>query len=158
MSQHQASIIWQRQNQSFTDGKYSRAHEWHFDGGLCIPASAAPSIVPLPFSIPENIDPEEAFIAAIASCHMLFFLSFAAKAGLIVEEYRDNPVGFLEHDENRKRSITRVVLQPEIRFSNEPPQIQIEKLHQQSHEVCFIANSIKSHIEIKMNGNPIPEL
>jgi len=151
MSQHTAKIIWQRDNQAFIDGKYSRAHDWVFDGGEVIPASASPSVVPLPFSLAENVDPEEAFVASIASCHMLFFLSFAAKADLLINEYRDNPVGYLETNQENKLAITRVILQPTIGFDAQaaPDKTLLDSLHQQAHSACFIANSVNTRIEIK---------
>src|SRR5512134_3111042 len=96
MGVHQASVIWERaESAKFVDNRYSRAHRWEFDGGAVVPASSSPAVVPVPLSDPAGVDPEEAFVAALASCHMLFFLSFAAKRGIVVESYRDEAVGVM---------------------------------------------------------------
>jgi organic hydroperoxide reductase OsmC/OhrA len=151
MDQYQAEILWQRNGQVFSDNQYSRAHDWKFDGGLTVPASSAPSSVPLPYSVAENLDPEEALIAALSSCHMLFFLSFAAKQGFIVDEYHDHPVGYMEKNERNRMSITRITLRPVIRFSGEklPAAADIEALHHRSHDHCYIANSIRAEVTIE---------
>jgi organic hydroperoxide reductase OsmC/OhrA len=149
MSEYKAKITWHRQiDEEFVQSKYSRGHEWSFDGGTTIPASSSPHIVPLPYSVEANVDPEEAFVAALSSCHMLLFLSIAAKRRFVVDTYIDNAVGIMEQDENRRLSISKVVLRPEIVFSGDkqPSKEQVKKMHHQSHTQCFIANSVKTNV------------
>lgn len=149
MSEHQAEITWLRKGDKFTDQKYSREHIWKFDGGIEISASASPSIVPLPYSSEQCVDPEEAFIASISSCHMLFFLSIAAKKGFIVNSYKDRALGILSKVDN-KLCITTVKLNPVVVFEgeNQPDFNSLTDIHRESHEKCFIANSVKTNIEI----------
>ena len=148
MSEYVATIHWQRDGRAFTDNKYSRAHEWQFDGGLKIPASASPDIVPLPMAVAENVDPEEAFVASLSSCHMLFFLHIAASSGYVVDEYTDEAVGYMEKNADGKLVITKVLLRPKASYSGEriPNREQVEKLHHISHQECFIANSVKTEV------------
>lgn len=149
MSEYKVIITWQRaDDEDFIQSEYSRGHKWSFDGGAVIPASSSPHVVPLPYSVEANVDPEEAFVAALSSCHMLLFLSIAAKRKFIVDAYIDNAVGMMEQDEKGRFSITKVKLRPEITFSGEkrPTIEQIKKMHQQSHEQCFIANSVKTAV------------
>ena len=150
MSEYKAEVVWQRGNQLFTDNRYSRGHEWKFDGGFSVPASSAPGSVPLPMSVAENVDPEEALVAALASCHMLFFLSFAQKQGLIVDHYQDHATGFMEKNERGRLYIARIELRPATRFSGEkmPTKEQIDALHHLSHEHCCIANSLRADVTI----------
>jgi len=152
MSQYSATIVWQRHNQKFIDGQYSRAHEWEFDGGARIAASASPQIVPLPQSVAENVDPEEAFVAALSSCHMLFFLSIAAKRRYLIDRYVDTATGILAADDAGNLAMTRVVLRPKTVFSGtrQPTGEAIEKMHHQAHDFCFIANSVKTRIDIEI--------
>jgi len=148
MSEYSATIKWSRGDQGFADDTYSRGHEWSFDGGLTVPASASPGIVPLPMSIAENVDPEEAFVASISSCHMLFFLSLAAKRGIVVDQYTDDAVGTMAKDIDGNMAMTKIVLRPDCRYAGEslPEAELIEKLHHRAHRLCFIANSIKSDV------------
>ncbi|EGQ9596785.1 OsmC family peroxiredoxin [Vibrio parahaemolyticus] len=149
MSKHTALITWQRQaNEIFSDNQYSRAHTWRFDGGLLVPASPSPHVVPLPLSVEENVDPEEAFVAALSSCHMLVFLSIAAKRRYVIDSYVDAAEGELTAGENGKEWVSRVVLNPKIVFSGDkqPSYEQLEKMHHMAHENCFIANSVKTEI------------
>jgi len=148
MSSYRATIAWRRGDQNFIDDEYSRGHEWVFDGGVTVPASASPHIVPLPKSVAEHVDPEEAFVASISSCHMLFFLGLAAKRGIVVDEYRDDAVGYLDKDEDGKLAMTRVILRPQSRYGGDsaPETVQIEKLHHRAHELCFIARSVRAEI------------
>ncbi|ELA7193880.1 OsmC family protein [Vibrio parahaemolyticus] len=149
MSKHTALITWQRQaNEIFSDNQYSRAHTWRFDGGLLVPASPSPHVVPLPLSVEENVDPEEAFVAALSSCHMLVFLSIAAKRRYVIDSYVDAAEGELTAGENRKVWVSRVVLNPKVVFSGDkqPSYEQLEKMHHMAHENCFIANSVKTEI------------
>ncbi len=154
MSEYFAKVQWKKDpSENFIDNQYSRGHEWLFDGGVTVAASSSPHIVPLPYSVEENVDPEEAFIASLSSCHMLFFLSIAAKRKYIVDSYEDNAVGVMEKDKNGKMAMTQVILKPYVNFSGDrvPTMEQLEKLHHQSHEQCFIANSVKTKVitEIK---------
>ena len=149
MSEYKAKITWHRQiDEEFVQSKYSRGHEWSFDGGTTIPASSSPHIVPLPYSVEANVDPEEAFVAALSSCHMLLFLSIAAKKRFVVDTYIDNAVGIMEQDENGRFLISKVVLRPKIVFSGDkqPSKEQVKKMHHQSHTQCFIANSVKTNV------------
>ena len=114
MSEYRAIVEWQRNGAVFTDSKYSRGHRWLFDGGIEVPASSSPHSVRLPFSVEDAVDPEEAFVAALSSCHMLTFLYLAAKKKFVVESYRDDAVGFMEKNEQGRLAITRVTLRPEI--------------------------------------------
>jgi len=149
MSEYYATIVWQRREEErYIDNKYSRAHQWVFGGGVIVPASSSPHIVPLPYSVEDNVDPEEAFVASLSSCHMLFFLSIAAKNKLIVERYVDRPIGLLAKNAQGKMAMTKVTLRPEIHFSIETPVTleKLEKMHHQSHEQCFIANSVTTEV------------
>jgi len=151
MSQYTATVTWQRRGQDFLDNRYSRAHDWVFDGGARIAASASPHIVPVPQSVAANVDPEEAFIAALSSCHMLFFLSIAAKRRWIVDHYCDEATGVLETNASGTMAMTRVTLKPEVLFHNatKPDRKALEKTHHQAHELCFIANSVTTQIDIE---------
>lgn len=148
MSDCSATIKWSRGDHGFTDSSYSRGHEWSFDGGLTVPASASPGIVPLPMSVAENVDPEEAFVASLSSCHMLFFLSLAAKRGIVVDQYTDEATGMMAKDADGNMAMIRVVLRPDCRYpveSSPDPEL-IRQLHHLAHRLCFIANSIKSDV------------
>lgn len=147
MSEYFATIKWQRNDENFTNNKYSRGHLWQFDGGLSVPASASPHIVPPPLSVEANVDPEEAFVASLSSCHMLFFLSIAAKRGYVVNDYTDEAVGVMEKDGDGKISMTSVSLRPKVVFSGKQPDFdELKKMHHESHELCFIANSVKTQV------------
>ena len=149
MSLYHATVSWLRNNEAFIDNKYSRAHQWEFQGDTKVAASASSHIVPIPYSVPENVDPEEAFVASLSSCHMLFFLSIAAKKKLVVDLYRDTAEGVLEKNKDNKMAMTKVVLNPEIKFSGKQPSAElIDKIHHLAHQECFIANSVKTKIEI----------
>lgn len=148
MSEYIATIRWERGGQKFTDEKYSRAHEWRFDGGFTVPASASPDIVPLPMSVAEHVDPEEAFVASLSSCHMLFFLAIAAGSGYVIDDYTDEAIGRMEKNADGKIVITEVVLRPRVNYSGDtiPDRAKIESMHHQAHESCFIANSVKTEV------------
>lgn len=149
MAEYTATIQWRRQDrEAFSDNHYSRAHEWMFDGGVTVPASASPHIVPLPYSVAENVDPEEAFVAALSSCHMLVFLGIAAKRRYVVDRYIDEAVGVMAENGAGKLAVTRVTLRPRVVFSGDrrPSPEQIEKLHHLAHEECFIANSVRTEV------------
>ena len=152
MSEYVATVKWFRGDQNFIDNKYSRGHSWEFDGGAIVQASSSPQIVPLPMSVEANVDPEEAFIASLSSCHMLFFLSIAAKHRLVVESYIDKAAGVVEKDNLGKTSMTRVTLRPKITFTGKQPMPdQLRAMHDKAHELCFIANSVKTDVGIEIN-------
>lgn len=145
MSEHRATIHWDRQDTPFTPKEYTRDHVWRFEGGSEVRASAAPEYL----GNPELVDPERAFVAAISSCHMLTFLSLAARDGLVVDEYEIEAVGTMERNEEKRIAITHVALTPKIKWGGEPPSPeQLEKLHTNAHKYCFIANSVMTKIEI----------
>lgn len=148
MSDYFAKVIWRRGDQPFENNRYSRGHVWEFDGGAKVPASSSPHVVPLPLSVAENVDPEEAFVASLSSCHMLFFLSIAAKQGFVIDEYVDDAVGTIDKDAEGHQAITKVRLRPRIGFSGEkqPTSEQLEGMHHKAHRLCFIANSVKSEV------------
>lgn len=151
MSEHRATVEWSRGGQDFTGNRYSRAHDWRFDGGAVVRGSSAPTSVPEPMSDPAAVDPEEALVAALSSCHMLFFLAFAAKGGFTVDTYRDEAVGVLGRDERGKTSITMITLRPAATFSGAlvPDPAAIDALHHRAHEACYIANSIRSEVTVE---------
>lgn len=153
MSEYYAEVKWSRgANENYIDNTYSRGHLWTFDGGLTVNASSSPHVVPLPLSVEANVDPEEAFVASLSSCHMLFFLSIAAKRKYVIDAYVDNAVGIMAEDKDKKISMTKVTLRPKVTFSGDkqPTLEQIEKMHHQSHEQCFIANSVKTEVVIEI--------
>ena len=151
MSTYTAEIHWRRGDQKFTDNRYSRAHTWKFDGGTEVPASSSPAVVPLPMSNAAAVDPEEAFVASLSSCQMLWFLSLAARRGHTVDSYADAASGTMEKDAAGKFAITKVTLRPLVRFSGAklPDRAQLEALHHAAHGECFIANSVRSEILIE---------
>ncbi|MBV8665402.1 MAG: OsmC family protein [Burkholderiaceae bacterium] len=151
MHQYYATISWNRGEQRFTDNRYSRAHEWQFDGGAVVPASSSELNVPLPMSVAANVDPEEALVASASSCHMLFFLSYAATRGFLVDSYRDAAYGVMEKNGEGKIAFTRIVLRPQIVFGGErqPGAEELETLHHESHASCFIANSLKADVIVE---------
>jgi len=152
MHQYQAKILWERGEQAFSDNRYSRAHAWEFDGGLVVPASSSPLSVPVPMSEEKNIDPEEALVAALASCHMLFYLFFAGKRGYVVDQYRDLAVGIMDKNASGKQAITRIHLRPQESYSGakQPTLQEREELHYMAHEHCYIANSINAEVIIEI--------
>ena len=145
---HTARVIWERNGGDFAGKKYSRLHRWTFDGGLSVKASSSPDVVKVPYSDPSAIDPEEAFVASCASCHMLSFLWRAALAGFVVESYEDHAEGVMEKNSEGKLAITRVMLKPLTRFSGGklPSAEELDHLHHLAHEDCFIASSVKTEI------------
>lgn len=151
MSTYTAQLVWERGAQDFLSNKYSRLHRIRFDGGAEMPASSSPSVVPVPLSDPAGVDPEEAYVASLSSCHMLWFLYFAARGGFVVDRYEDNPVGVMERNAERKFVITVVTLRPMITFSGEkrPTADELDQMHHNAHEDCNIANSVKTEIRIE---------
>jgi organic hydroperoxide reductase OsmC/OhrA len=148
---YEATVTWDRGEQAFVDNRYSRGHMWSFDGGVRVNASSSPLSVPLPMSVAEAVDPEEALVAAASSCHMLFFLSYAARAGYIVDSYVDQAIGIMEKNAQGKVAITRITLRPTITFSGtrKPTAEELAHWHHESHDRCYIANSIKADIVIE---------
>jgi organic hydroperoxide reductase OsmC/OhrA len=149
MSEYTAEVLWERDPaQDFLGNRYSRRHLLRFDGGIEIAGSSAPSSVPLPMSDAQAVDPEEAFVASLSSCHMLWFLAIAAKRRFVVDRYRDHAVGVMAKNELGKWAVTRVTLRPEVVFSGDqrPSREELEQLHHQAHDECYIANSVKTEV------------
>lgn len=152
MSEHRytALVIWRRHDAVFTDNRYSRAHVWRFDGGIEVPASSSPAVVREPWSVAAAVDPEEAFVASLSSCHMLWFLSLAAGKRLQVDDYTDNAAGEMGKNAAGKLAITRVTLRPAVHFSGRQPiRAEIEQLHHLAHAECFIANSVTTEVRFE---------
>jgi organic hydroperoxide reductase OsmC/OhrA len=151
ISTHNATIRWKNTGPNFLKRLYSREHTIHFDGGVIVPGSPSPHIVPAPWSNATAVDPEEAFVASVASCHMLWFLHVAIDAGLEPASYEDEAVGEMTKNEQGRLWISRVTLHPRIEWRSErhPTAGEVKNLHQQAHDECFIANSIKTEVTIK---------
>lgn len=150
MSTYTATIRWSRNGATYTDGRYSRAHEWAFDGGAVVAASSSPHVVPLPMSDERGVDPEEAFVASLSSCHMLFFLDFARRDGFVVDSYVDASEGVMEKNAEGRMAMTRVTLRPRIAWNGEAPdQRTVADLHKKAHEACFIANSVRTDVRVE---------
>jgi organic hydroperoxide reductase OsmC/OhrA len=143
-----AKIIWSSDGTDFKTGKYSREHTWSFDGGIEVKASSSPHVVPLPFSVENAVDPEEAFVASLSSCHMLWFLSIAANKGFCVKSYSDEASGIMGMNRERKVAMLSVTLRPKVEFigSNIPSSEIVESMHEIAHSECFIASSVKTEI------------
>ena len=148
MSAHTVTVRWQRGEQPFTDNRYSRSHTWTFDGGVVVPASSSPHVVPLPYSRSDAVDPEEAFVASVSSCHMLWFLSLARERHFCIDSYSDDATGVMAKDTSGKLAMTLVTLRPNAVFVGDrlPTKDEIASLHHQAHAECFIANSVKTEI------------
>ncbi|NIX76710.1 OsmC family protein [Microvirga terricola] len=148
--EYEATVTWTREGRPFAGGDYSRGHRWRFDCGIEVAASASPSVVPLPFSREDAVDPEEAFIAAIASCHMLTFLGIAAKKRYVIDSYDDRAVGVMTPNAKGKPFVSKVTLDPVIEFSGDkrPTAQQIAELHHLAHQECFIANSVLTEVVV----------
>jgi organic hydroperoxide reductase OsmC/OhrA len=150
---HTARILWESNTEDFTKNQYSRAHHWSFDGGQTVLASSSPNVVRVPYSDPTGIDPEEALVAAISSCHMLTFLYHAAKGGFSVLRYEDNAEGVMGKNSDGRLAITRCTLKPLVQFTGkEPSRAELDHLHHLAHEECFIANSVKTEIICEPQG------
>jgi organic hydroperoxide reductase OsmC/OhrA len=149
MAKHEAAVEW-RSDGAFASGRYSRAHVWRFDGGAEVAASSSPDVVPAPMSDPAGVDPEEALVAAVASCHMLWFLSLAREVGLEVESYRDRAEAEMGRIAPGRYALTRIVLRPDIHFAGPSPAPGlIARLHRDAHDKCFIANSLNSEVTVE---------
>jgi organic hydroperoxide reductase OsmC/OhrA len=149
--EYRATVEWKRQGVAFFDNKYSRGHVWRFDGGVEVLASSAPASVPLPYSVAAAVDPEEALVAATSSCHMLFFLGFAAKQGFVIDRYLDEAIGSMSRNDHDKLYVSEIVLSPDVTFdgSKQPSEHELEALHHHAHEECYIANSVKAEIIVR---------
>jgi organic hydroperoxide reductase OsmC/OhrA len=147
MSEHKVSLSWNRGAAPFEYQKYPRDHTWKFDGGHEMEASAAPAFL----GNPKIVDPEEAFVASLSSCHMLTFLAIACKQKFVLDEYVDDAVGHMEKNAQGKMAITRVTLKPKIKWSGDtqPSAEELEKLHHAAHDNCFIANSVKTEVTVE---------
>ena len=143
-----ATIEWTRGEAPFLDLGYSRAHRWRFDGGAVVPGSSSPHVVPVPQSDPAAVDPEEAFVASLSSCHMLWFLDLACRAGWVIDRYSDAAVGRMERDAQGRLAMTLVTLHPQVDFAGprRPDAAEIERLHHAAHDECYIANSVKTTV------------
>ncbi|HYJ51762.1 MAG TPA: OsmC family protein [Allosphingosinicella sp.] len=152
MSRHVAEVSW-RSDGEFASGRYSRRHELRFDGGAVVPGSASPDVVPMPMSDPAGVDPEECLVAAVASCHMLWFLSLAQNAGFDIASYRDAAEGEMGRIAPGRMAIVRITLRPDVAFAGAAPDAAtLDQLHHEAHERCFIANSLNSEIVIEPPG------
>jgi organic hydroperoxide reductase OsmC/OhrA len=151
LSTYTATVRWRGDDpESYRKGRYYRGHEWAFDGGAVVPASAAPDNVPPGTANEAGVDPEEAFIASLSSCHMLFFLDFARRAGFAIGSYVDEAVGVLEKRADGKIAITKVTLRPKIDWAGDAPDAAVlADLHHKSHEACFIANSVTTEVVVE---------
>lgn len=151
MATHGCTVAWSRRGAAFTDLKYSRAHEWRFDGGAVVPASSSPHSVRLPWSDPAAVDPEEALVAAVSSCHMLWFLSLAAQRGFVIESYVDAPEGRMDCFADGQRGITEIVLRPRVLLApgQRAGEAEIDALHHAAHERCDIAHSVRSEVRVE---------
>jgi organic hydroperoxide reductase OsmC/OhrA len=151
MSEYKATIKWQRTSPDFLKGRYSREHTWTFDGGTTVPASASPHVVPAPWSNPACVDPEEAYVAAISSCHMLTFVWLASKQGFQIDSYVDEAVGVMAKNEKGVPWINSITLHPKITWSGDkmPTQADEQQLHHLAHEQCYIANSVKTAVTVQ---------
>ena len=146
MSEHKATIVWARNGADFGYKTYPRDHAWRFDNGIEIPGSAAPAYL----GNPDRVDPEGAFVAALASCHMLTFLALASNRGFVVDSYEDCAVGHLGKNANGKMAVIRIDLRPQITFSGAklPAQADLDWLHDKAHKECFIANSVNTEVTV----------
>jgi organic hydroperoxide reductase OsmC/OhrA len=150
MSSYFATVQWLRGDAVFAKQQYTRGHMWKFDEGLTVPASASPHVVKAPWAVARAVDPEEALVAALASCHMLFFLSDASRAGFMVEKYEDAAEGVMTKNADGRVAITLVTLRPQVTFSGTMPTAEeFAKLHDGAHEQCYIANSIRSEVRLE---------
>ncbi|XDF37077.1 OsmC family protein [Paracidovorax avenae] len=149
MAAHTATVAWQRGTDDFLDRRYHRAHTWQFDGGATVAASSSPHVVPLPYSDAAAVDPEEAYIASLSSCHMLWFMDFASRAGFRLDSYTDAATGTMAKNEAGQIAVTHVQLRPVTRFDamHAPTAEQLEALHHQAHASCFLANSVRTRID-----------
>jgi organic hydroperoxide reductase OsmC/OhrA len=148
---YRMTVSWRRGEGDFAKGRYSRKHVWHFDGGIDVPVSASPLVVPKPYSVEDAVDPEEAYIASLSSCHMLTFIDIARRAGFTVDSYDDAAEGLMEKNAEGRTWISTVTLRPRIVYSGgkEPAPDELARLHEQAHDLCFISNSVKTTVTVQ---------
>lgn len=148
MGNHTAEVTWIRGEQDFLDKRYSRRHTLRFDGGVEVPGSSSPHVVPVPMSEAAAVDPEEAFVSSLASCHMLWFLSIAAARKYRVDRYFDSATGVMAKNADGRMAMAVVTLRPRVSFSGEnlPSREQVERMHHLAHEECYIANSVRTEV------------
>ena len=153
MPEFTATVHWTRPSDEaeFVQQQYSRRHHWRFDGGAEVLGSSSPHSVPLPWSDEAAVDPEEAFVASLSSCHMLWFLSLAAKAGWVVDDYCDEPLGVMARNAAGRTAMTLVTLRPAVRFggARSPSREELMQLHERAHHHCYIANSVTTELRIE---------
>ncbi len=151
MSDYTTTVQWQREGQPFLDRRYSRRHQIEFDGGHRMPGSSSPQVVRVPMSDASAVDPEEAFVASLSACHLLWFLDVACRAGWVVDDYRDEALGVMARNAEGQLAMTQVSLRPLVRFAGErqPDRAEQLRLHHEAHAECFIANSVKSALYIE---------
>jgi len=156
VSEYVVTVRWDRAGQRFIDNKYHRAHTWLFDGGVEVPASSSPTVVPLPYSDARAVDPEEAFVASLSSCHMLWFLSIAVQRKFCVESYVDEALGLMGRNAAGKMAMTRVTLRPKVMFVGDrlPTTDEIAAMHHEAHDECFIANSVTTEVRCEPAASP----
>jgi organic hydroperoxide reductase OsmC/OhrA len=149
--EYHALVHWARGSALFTDNRYSRGHTWRFDGGVEVPASSSPHVVRTPLSVEAAVDPEEAFIASLASCHMLWFLDLARRGGWCIDDYRDDATGVMGRNPAGRMAMLRVTLHPQVRFTDgrTPPAAELAALHERAHDECFIANSVLTEVRVE---------
>jgi organic hydroperoxide reductase OsmC/OhrA len=147
---YHAELVWQRgDDEAFVDKRYSRGHEWRFDGGIVVPASSSPLVVPAPMSVATAVDPEEALVASLSSCHMLFFLAYAASGGHVVERYEDHAIGTMGRNAHGRQAMVDVVLRPCVTWGGVQPRVEdIDALHERAHRDCYIANSVNFEVRV----------
>lgn len=154
MSRHVAETLWTSDGQ-FANGRYSRRHELRFDGGALVAGSSSPQVVPEPMSDPAGVDPEEMLVAAVSSCHMLWFLSLAQAAGHDILSYRDRAEGEMGRIATGWIAFTRIVLRPQIAFAGPSPDAEsLDRLHHEAHARCFIANSLTADVVVQPTDPP----
>ncbi len=156
MTRHSAITHWQRDAEAFTDRRYHRRHLWQFDGGATVAGSSSPGVVPLPLSDASAVDPEEAFVASLSSCHLLWFLDLACRAGWVVDDYRDDAEGTMARDADGRLAMTLVTLRPRVCFAGprQPDAAEVRRLHEQAHDECFIARSVRSEVRCEPQFDP----
>jgi organic hydroperoxide reductase OsmC/OhrA len=154
VAEYRSTVVWSRAGAVFTDNRYSRGHRWLFDEGVEVPASSSPHVVPLPLSVAAAVDPEEAFVASLSSCHMLWFLYLAARRGFVVDGYRDEAVGIMTKNAVGKMAMTEVTLRPAVAFGGDrrPAGDEIAAMHHEAHELCYIASSVKTDVRCEPVG------
>lgn len=157
MAEYTATVLWRRGSAAFTDNRYSRGHAWLFDGGIEVPASSSPHVVPIPLSVSRAVDPEEAFVASLSSCHMLWFLSIAAKRGFVIDRYEDRAVGIMGRNAQGKTAMIVVTLRPAVTFGGDstPQPDDVQSMHHEAHELCYIASSVTTDVRCEPVSAPI---